>query len=122
MSEPVKIKMSDEDLHMIAAFVKSPVFGAFKRLISQHTAQCQGLLLHSDEHLAIIRLQGRVQGLQTLETLPALVVHQQEQRQKKAEQERAGQNEILQKKREEHESYLKAMEAKRIETSAVARG
>lgn len=115
MSKEIKIRLSDDDLAMLGSFVKSPVFSAFKRLIDQHVAQCQGMLITVDDHTALIRLQGRVQGLNTLSTLPVLIVTEKEQKDKRAAENENVEDKVLRKHQDDHVKFSEEMAKKRAD-------
>lgn len=109
----VSFRMSDEDMAMVDSLVRSPVFGALKRLIRQHTEQAQGLLMSSDDHNAMLRLQGRIQGLHVIETLPELIVMQNDAKNKQKADAENVKNKTLETQRKDYETYAQKMAEER---------
>lgn len=110
--------MSDEDMAMVDSLVRSPVFGALKRLIRQHTEQAQGLLMSSDDHNAMLRLQGRIQGLHVIETLPELIVMQNDAKNKQKAEADNVKNKTLEAQREDYAKYAQKMVLERQNKAA----
>ena len=75
-----------DDLETLEFFVKSPAFGALKRVLKGHEDQCQSILATSKDTTEIFQTQGRLCGLRTLYQLGEIIVVQREKKMKEAEQ------------------------------------
>lgn len=80
-----KFDLPEEDLVMIESLVKSPAFGALKRLLNIYRQEALGVLKSSDDTHRIFQTQGRLIGMDIIENLPSLTVAQWRERQKVAE-------------------------------------
>lgn len=68
--------LSEEHIVMLESLIKSPAFLALKRLLASYRANCQNELLSASDVQKIFQIQGRLIGLQVIENLPSIVVHQ----------------------------------------------
>ena len=86
-SPPSKSTISEEDLIMLESLVKSPAFGALKRLLTTYKLEVAGTLERESDPPSIYRAQGRLIGMRAIENV-SLVVNEWRTRQK-VEAERA---------------------------------
>lgn len=73
----------EEDLILLDALVKSPAFGALKRLVEAYKKRCMADLVSATDASRLFQTQGRIIGINVLETLPELVVRQRDEHYKK---------------------------------------
>lgn len=75
----------NEDIAMLDSLIRSPAFGALKRVLNKYRESCQSVLLNSKDATALFQTQGRMIGLNVIETLPALLVAQRNEKIKREE-------------------------------------
>lgn len=69
----VKGPLSEEDFIMLESLVKSPVFGALKRVILMYRQEAQSVLETSSDTHKMFQAQGRIAGVKAIENVALLV-------------------------------------------------
>lgn len=88
------MEMPEEDVVMLEALIKSPVFAALKRLLEGYRKECFSKLCSSKDTHEIYQTQGRIIGMQVVEGLPGIVVRQRAERVKREEEKRQQDEEV----------------------------
>lgn len=70
----------DDDIVQLEALIQSPAFAALKRVVARYRDKCQGILLTSSDTHQLYQTQGRIIGVNVIESLPALLVKRRQLR------------------------------------------
>lgn len=63
-----------DDIVMLESLIKSPAFGALKRVLKRYKDTYQSQLLTASDLKEVFGLQGRIVGMTVVEELPRLLV------------------------------------------------
>lgn len=92
--EEVKISLdvkplNEDEIFLLEAFVKSQAYPLLKRVVAIQRAAELSDIMRADDKDSILRIQGRIQGLNAIEFLPLTMQHAAEQlKAKKAAEEK----------------------------------
>lgn len=75
--------LNEDQLQLIEALVKSPVFDALKALIESYREQCISELMSEKNPSKLFEIQGRLIGVNVVQTLPLVRAQQLEAKRKK---------------------------------------
>lgn len=102
MKNEYGFEISEDDVVMLEALVRSPAFGALKRMLGSYRQQCQSHLLTTKNPPKLFEIQGRIIGINVIENLPGILVAR---RQSRLEAEQA-EHELQSRRRKVRENLL----------------
>lgn len=81
-------RLTEDQLVLLEALVRSPVLGALTQVIENYKAECYGVLTTSKDPNMIFETQGRLKGAHVITELPKIIVQQREKaKEQEAEKE-----------------------------------
>lgn len=87
-SQEKSFEIPEDDVIMLESLLRSPAYGAFKRLVARYIEGSNSILMNGKEMSTIFEARGHIRGLRLVESLPVLVVKERDDRLKRVEDEK----------------------------------
>lgn len=84
-----QLKLSQDEIAHMEAFVQSPVYKTFQKIIAGYKATVQEELLTAKDLQQVFQLQGRIIGVQAIENFPVIYAKSAQEQRKKAQANQA---------------------------------